>query len=558
MLSHLAIRDVVLIDRVDLTLAPGLTALTGETGAGKSILLDSLGLVLGERASAGLVRAGAERLQVTAAFDLPPRHPAHDLIKEHDLPAEDTLILRRGVSADGRSKAAINDAPCSATLMRTVAATLVEIEGQFAAQGLLDPGNHRTLLDAFAAHDALLDACAKAHAALATAKRALTEAEATLAAARRDEATLRAHLDALDALDPQPGQEHELAARRETLMHGEKLSTAIGDALGALQQGDPARPLREALRHMDGLSTLLPGVAGPATEALDTALVQIAEAESVLERAGGDLELDPRALEHVEERLFALRAAARKHTVAVDDLAGLRADFAAQLEALDRGDQDLQALRKAAHAAAQTYHEAAHALSRSRTEAARRLDAAVARELPDLKLERASFATTVSPASDDEAAWSARGFDTVRFAVATNPGQKPGDLDRIASGGELARFMLAIKVALAERGGVPVLVFDEVDAGIGGATAAAVGARLAKLARHVQVLVVTHSPQVAARADHHLQVSKADADGTVRTAVTPLSGQDRVEEIARMLAGAAVTDEARAAARRLLDGEDAA
>jgi DNA repair protein RecN (Recombination protein N) len=559
MLSTLSIRDVVLIDRLELEFPNGLCALTGETGAGKSILLDALGLSLGARADARLVRHGADQAVVSAGFDLCAGHPARELLREQGLDEGDpAVLLRRLLNSDGRSKAFVNDQPVSVGLLRRVGEALVEVHGQFDNQRLLDPAAHRMLLDAFGGLAAEADDCAAAWRAWRAAAEAGAGAEAELAQARRDEDYLRHALEELTALSPRAGEETELAHRRALLMNAEKLGQAIGEAAGELAgsgQRGAVEALRAALRQVRRVADKVEGRLDPALGALDRALSEAMEAQALLERAMVDADLDPRQLEHVEERLFALRALARKHAVPVDDLARLQQDFAQRLATLEDGGHVVARLREEEAEASRHYSAAASRLTAARAAVAGRLDAAVAGELEPLRLGKARFVTRIEALEERE--WGPHGRDRVTFEVATNPGVPPGPLARIASGGELARFTLALKVVLASADPVPTLIFDEVDAGVGGAVAAAVGERLARLARDVQVLVVTHSPQVAARGDHHWRIAKTIGNSDARTRVEVLDAPGRKEEIARMLAGARVTAEARAAAESLLAGSPA-
>jgi DNA repair protein RecN (Recombination protein N) len=553
MLVSLSIRDVVLIEKLDLGFGPGLSVFTGETGAGKSILLDSLSLALGARADSGLVRHGAAQLTVIAEFDPPPFHPARVLLAAQDMDVADTpLLLRRVVTADGRSRAYVNDQPVSVGLLRKVGDELVEIHGQFESHGLLDPANHGSVLDAFAAAGEAKRATKVAWDAWRQAAKARTEAEETLKRARAEEEALRHAHDELKALDPKPGEEAELAQSRALLQHSEKLVEAMNAAMAALRhKGEVEASLRTAQRNLERVADKAEGKLDGVIAALDRAAVEAAEAVGLLERASADIDLDPRHLEKVEERLFALRAAARKHLVEVDGLAALKADLERQLAALDGGGDDLAKLAKLEQAARASYVEAARALSKLRADAALRLDQAVAAELPPLKLDKARFTTGVKAL--DENAWGPDGLDAVEFLVATNPGSPPAGLGKIASGGELSRFMLALKVVLARVTPTPTIVFDEVDSGIGGAVAAAVGDRLARLGTDLQVLVVTHSPQVAARGRQHYRVAKREVSaGKVLTSVDELPQDARREEIARMLAGETVTEQARAAAESLM------
>ncbi len=549
MLLGLAIRDIVLIDRLDLAFAPGLSVLTGETGAGKSILLDALGLALGARADAGLLRRGAAQASVTAEFDLPPRHPAAALLAEQGLEVEGNLLLRRQIGADGRSRAFINDQPVGVGLLRQIGDGLVEIVGQFEQHGLLDPATHGEMLDAHGGHDTAGTAAAWRAWQEASAARAAAEAE--IEAARRDEAFLRHAAEELAAIKPEPGEEAGLAEQRSLMMHRAKLGEALEAALEDLggQRGGETL-LNQARRRLDRISDKAGGRLDPAVAALDRAQAELTEAVEQLNRLARDLDADPRRLEKLEERLFALRDLARKHNVAVDDLAALAERFDAQLARLDDRSGALAGLAKAEVLARQAYIDAAERLSATRRKTAAKLDKAVLAELAPLKLEKASFATRLERLAEPQ--WGPRGQDRIAFEVATNPGAAPGPIGRIASGGELARFLLALKVVLAGSGSAPTMVFDEVDSGIGGATAAAVGERLARLSAKRQLLVVTHSPQVAAQATHHWRVEKSSGKAGNLTGVVALDGPARREEIARMLSGATVSDEARAAADRLI------
>ena len=557
MLTALSIRDVVLIERLDLHFGAGLTVLTGETGAGKSILLDSLGLALGARADAGLVRTGADQASVAASFFPPPGHPVLALLHENGIAPEDEIVVRRVVNRDGRSRASINDQPVGVALLRRAGQTLVEVQGQGDQMGLADPANHLALLDSFAVEPPVRGAVRQAWTGLQAATAALDAARAAIEAAAREEDWLRHAVGELTTLAPTEGEEDHLAAERQRLQHGERRAEAIATALAEIaprdrRSGGPASALRSASRALQRLSA--PGqtdnAAGPAMAALERAEESLAEAETLLSRMASEAEADPRLLEAAEERLFALRAAARKHGVPVSGLPGLLTSLLDRLAALDSGTAAIATLEATATAARAAYATAAERLSRARTAGAKRLQAAVMQELPPLRLDRARFVVEVQPL--DQARWAANGADQVRFLIATNPGQAPGALDKIASGGELSRLMLALKVALAGGGTVPTLVFDEVDSGVGGATAAAVGERLARVADGVQVLVVTHSPQVAARGTAHLQVRKTAGKGRAETSVVPLDHAARREEIARMLAGETVTEAARAAADSLL------
>ncbi|MGK7865969.1 DNA repair protein RecN [Falsiroseomonas sp. E2-1-a20] len=556
MLTSLAIRDVVLIERLDLGFGPGLTVLTGETGAGKSILLDSLGLALGARAESGLVRSGQSQASVAAAFAPVDAHPARALLAEQGIEAEDEIVLRRIVTADGRSRAFVNDQPVGLALMRRLGALLVEVQGQHDQVGLTDPANHAGLLDASGGLDTLRNASALAHRAWREAERALAEARERIAAAQRDEEFLRHAVAELETLAPAEGEEDDLAAERQRLQQGERRGEAISEALSSLQPRDrrsahPGNALRGAARALERLPA--PNTdAEPALEAIGRALDALAEAETALERLVQEAAPDPRRLEHVEERLFGLRAAARKHMVPVVELPSLLAQLKDRLAALDAGTGQVAAAEKRLAETRAAYLAASGRLTEARREAAQKLEKSLARELPPLKLDRARLVVEV--AAKPEVAWGPEGVDRVTFLVSTNPGQAPGALDKVASGGELSRLMLALKVVLARGSPVPTLVFDEVDSGVGGATAAAVGERLLRVADRLQVLVVTHSPQVAARGSRHLSVAKQVKAGRAETRVTPLDAPQRREEIARMLAGEHVTEAARMAADSLLAG----
>ena len=548
MLVQLAIRDIVLIDRLDLDIREGLSVLTGETGAGKSILLDAFSLALGGRGDGGLVRHGAAQGQVTAVFDVPADHPARHVAAQADLAAEGDLILRRNQAADGRSRAFVNDQPVGVQTLRALGATLVEIHGQHDDRALADPATHRTILDAFGGLQGKAAAVADRARALRAARHALAAHRARVEAARREADFLRHAVGELANLAPQPGEEAALAERRLTMMQGEKVARELGEALDAVGgQGSPLAHLSAAVRKLERRGAQAPTLVEPSVRAIDAALVALDEARAVLEQALRDAEFDPRELEGAEERLFALRAAARKFDVAADDLAGLRERYAADVAAIEAGEEALTELEGAAATAEAAYVEAARALSAGRGRAAAVLDAAVGAELAPLKLERARFITQVT--SDPESR-DAAGLDRVEFWAQTNPGTRAGPLMKVASGGELSRFMLALKVVLADKGSAPTLIFDEIDTGVGGAVADAIGVRLARLAERVQVVAVTHAPQVAARAGTHFLIAKEGVEGFDRVAT-------RREEIARMLAGATVTSEARAAAARLLRGAQA-
>lgn len=556
MLAHLSIRDIVLIDRLDVDFSGRLSVLTGETGAGKSIVLDSFALALGARGDAGLVRDGAEQGQVAAAFDLPPEHPARNFLRSNDLAieAEDNLILRRVQLADGRTRAFINDRPVSVQILREVGSRLVEIHGQHDERALIDPSAHRELLDAFGGTaDAAIRVRAFWHAWRDTEAQVADE-RVRQERARREEDYVRNAVDELTKLAPQPGEETALAERRASLMRAEKVSGDLKDALDAISGNDSAVPqLATALRRLERRQQEAADIVGGPAKSLEAALNSIEEARSGLEAAMRLADYDPMELERNEERLFALRAAGRKYNSPVDRLPDVAERFAADLLSIDKGEEKLKALEAAAKKAETDFRAAAETLSAARKTAAAKLDKAVNAELPPLKLERAEFITEIesNPASPGP-----DGFDRVEFWVRTNPGARPGPMMKVASGGELARFLLALKVVLADRGSAPTLVFDEIDTGVGGAVSDAIGARLARLAEKVQVLTVTHAPQVAARAANHFMVAKEVVSGgkRVSTRILPLDEARRREEVARMLSGADVTEEARKAADRLIAG----
>jgi DNA repair protein RecN (Recombination protein N) len=556
MLLGLAIRDLVLIDRLDLSFGPGLCVLTGETGAGKSILLDALGLALGLRAESGLVRVGAVQAVATAEFALADRHPVRDVLREAGFEAgSDRLVLRRIVGADGRSRAFIDDQPASIGLLGRVGDCLVEVHGQFDRHGLLDPATHRDTLDAFGNYPDALNALRAAWEVWRAAGVERAAAETAQAAARQEEAWLRHVRDEIAALDPQPGEETELAQERSLLGNRERIVEAIDAALAALSGDNAERAIHAAARALQKIRDKAGPRLDPAIAAVERAAIETAEALAQIEAAGRELGGDARGLEAVEERLFALRALARKHGVPVDALADLGADVTAKLALIEDGGETLIRLRRAEAAAQDTYRAAAEIVSAKRRAAAAALDKAVTRELPPLKLAAARFATALPPLDATE--WSEHGAERVRFEVATNKGAPLGPLAKILSGGELSRFMLALKLVLAKAMPVGTLVFDEVDSGIGGATAAAVGDRLRRLAGNRQILVVTHSPQVAALGQDHWRVEKGRKGGGAITTARRLDAEQRREEIARMLSGSAITAAARAAADSLMTGSGA-
>ena len=552
MLARLSIRDIVLIDRLDIDFTSRLSVLTGETGAGKSILLDAFALALGARGDVALVRQGADQGQVTAAFELPSGHPAVALMAANDIPAEDELILRRVQFADGRTRAFVNDQPVSAQTLKALGAALVEIHGQHDERALVDMATHRRLLDAFGGLEGEADEVERRWEALRARENEMTALRAEVERAQREADFLRHAVEELQRLAPEPSEETALAERRATMMQAEKVAGDLRDAHEAVAGAtSPVPALSAALRRLERRTSQAPALIEPAVKALDAALTALDDARGHLDQALRAADHDPRELERIEERLFALRAAARKHNVPVDGLNALAARYAADLGLIDAGAERLAALQSAAQEADTHYRKGAAALSQGRRAAAAKLDGAVNGELKPLKLERAKFMTEIVTEPD---AGGPHGIDRIEFWVQTNPGTRPGPLMKVASGGELARFLLALKVVLADRGSAPTLVFDEVDTGVGGAVADAIGVRLARLGRRAQVIAVTHAPQVAARADRHYLISKSalDKGKRVATRVAELAADKRREEIARMLAGAEITAEARAAAERLI------
>ena len=549
MLTGLSIRDVVLIEALDLEFANGLGVLTGETGAGKSILLDALGLALGARADSGLVRAGADKAQVTASFDAPANVVA--LLGENDIEIDvgEPLLIRRSVKADGGSKAFINDQPCSAALLRDVGASLVEIHGQHDDRGLLNPRGHRALLDAFGRCDTAT--VAANFTSWHEAKVRLDIAREALENAARDQEWLEHAVAELAAFNPQPGEEEELAGERSDMQKGERIAEDLKAVLESFDGPKSGLALiRSAARKLDRLADAHPLLAEALTS-LDRAVIEASEAEDKLNAAARAIEYEPARLDEIEERLFELRALARKHNVAPDGIIALQERLTAQLQSIEAGGEGLALLEAEVAAKHAAYVTSATALSETRRVSAAKLDAAVKVELAPLKLDAAQFQTSVEQLPEDR--WAASGMDRVEFLISTNPGAPFAPLAKIASGGELSRFILALKVALAEEGGAATIIFDEIDRGVGGAVAAAIGERLARLAQHTQLLAVTHSPQVAAKGKAHYFIAKSSQGTVTRTGVVLLDNEARSQEIARMLSGAEVTDEARAQAKRLLE-----
>ncbi|MCB9994275.1 MAG: DNA repair protein RecN [Hyphomicrobiaceae bacterium] len=552
MLSALYVRDIVLIDALDLSLSEGLMVLTGETGAGKSILLDALALALGSRGDQALVRVGEDKGMVTAVFEPASDHPVFALLEESGIEAEGSVILRRVQYVDGRTKAFINDQPVSARLLHDAGHLLVEIHGQHDERALTDPASHRALLDAFGQLEGEAATVEAAFRGLADAQSALDHQLAKVERARADEDYARHVVEEIDQFKLQDDEEALLAERRSLLQQLEKAADDVRDADEVLNGTEaPAGQLAVLARRLERKGAGEGSLFSALLEDLDATLEAFGRASDSLEAIKRQMAFDPNELEAVEERLFALRALARKHNVAPDGLSAIRARYAGELDLLQSGEEELAALKEAVTVSEKSYHGAAARLSAKRKSAAAALGKAVMAELPDLKLGAATFIVDLDT---DTARISASGYDQVGFVVQTNPGTRPGPIMKVASGGELSRLLLALKVVLAEKGSAPVLIFDEIDTGVGGAVADAVGRRLARLADKVQVLTITHAPQVAARADRHLLIEKkaAGKGEGMRTSVQVLAASERDEEVARMLAGAQITAEARAAAKRLI------
>ncbi|MEJ6398443.1 DNA repair protein RecN [Yoonia sp. 208BN28-4] len=548
MLRGLDIRDMLIIDRLELQFQPGLNVLTGETGAGKSILLDSLGFVLGWRGRAELVRAGAKQGEVTAWFDLPEDHPGRAVLEEAGITVEDEVILRRVNTADGRKTAWINDRRASGEVLRALSETLIELHGQHDDRGLLNPRGHRMMLDDYAGLADDLAGVRAAWSAVSQARKTLATAQKRLAEVQAEEDYLRHAVGELDKLMPEPGEEAKLDTQRRLMQGAEKIRKDITKAAEALGNMGAEGQMNDAARWLIGVADKAEGQLDAALGAIERAAVELSDAQDSVEACLQSLSFNPSDLEDVEERLFAIRGMARKHGVLADDLGGFADGLRERLAALDGGVAQIAKLEDAVNKAEGAYATKAQSLRKKRQAAAKDLDQAMAAELAPLKMERAVFATVF-----EEAEAGPDGIDAVAFTVATNPGAPAGPLNKIASGGELSRFLLALKVCLTEGVGGLTMIFDEIDRGVGGATADAVGRRLASLADGGQVLVVTHSPQVAAFGAHHWRVEKRQDDNSTISTVVPLDAQDRVDEIARMLSGDVVTDAARAAAQALLD-----
>lgn len=551
MLRSLNINNVVLIDRLDIDFAPGFGVLTGETGAGKSILLDSLGLVLGKRAETSLIRQSADRLSVTAVFDNIDNAEFRKLLSDNDLETGDEIMIKRSLSSSGAGKIFFNDQPISAKLLKEIGKYLVEIHGQFDNQGLLNPANHLAILDSFGGYEALKQSCRQSFSDYREAVKQRASAEHDIAKAKEDEDNLRHWIKELEQTAPCQGEMAELQSRRQELMHAEKIIENLNYAYNALTSGrDVSSALRSAQSGIDKANGYVDGKYDEIYAALDRALIEVTDVIDAIENASADIGVNANEQENIDSRIFALKDLARKHGVDVEELPAKLEEFKRQLSSIEMGEDGLTALRQDEQNKRLAYVAAANALHQARVEAAQKLDKLVMTELPPLKMDKARFETVIT--AKDETAWSDKGFDDVCFTVATNPNSPQGPINKIASGGELSRFMLALKVNLMSAGSVPTMIFDEIDAGIGGAVAQAVGERLARLGQGVQVLVVTHAPQVAALGTSHFKVEKHTKDDITTTTVYCLSAAERQEEIARMLAGETITDEARAAALKLM------
>lgn len=552
MLQSLSIRNVVLIDKLDLDFQSGLSVLTGETGAGKSILLDSLGLVLGKRAETSLIRCGEDKLSVTAIFDPEPNNiELQELLSENELEVDGEIIIKRTLDQNGKGKIFFNDQPISAKLLKEIGKYLVEIHGQFDNQGLLNPVNHQDVLDAFGGHGALLSDVSNAYHDYKEASATRVRAEADIVKAKEEEDNLRHWVHELEQINPRVGEEAELSAKRQELIHAEKIMESLNYAYGVLTEGrDIQSALRSAESAIDKANRYVDNKYAEIYDALDRALVEVIDAVERIESASADINLNSEEQENIDSRLFALKDLARKHGVSIDELSETLHKFQTRLTNIELGEDGINSLRKIEQEKRLIYIEAANRLHLARIETAAKLDKLVMAELPPLKMEKAKFITLIE--KKEESGWSASGFNNINFTVATNPNSPQGPINKIASGGELARFMLALKVNLAQSSSVCTMIFDEVDAGVGGATAQAVGERLAKLGQSVQVLVVTHSPQVTAKGRNHFKVEKKTKDNITTTYVRELSTVEKREEIARMLAGETITEQARAAADVLI------
>ena len=552
MLTSLSIRNVVLIDKLDLDFKSGLSVLTGETGAGKSILLDSLSLLLGNRAETSLIRQGEDKLSVVGIFTIPRNTEFKKLLEDYDLETEDEIIIKRSLDREGKGKIYFNDQPVSAKVLKEIGRFLVEVHGQFDNQGLLNPANHLDILDAYGNYKEILEAVALTYENYKKAKQARREAEQNILKAKEDEDNLRHWIEELRQMHLQENEEETLSQRRQELMNAEKIVESINYAYGALTQGsDVQGALRQAQNAIDKVNILVNDKYKTLAEMLEQAAIDVSESVNELEDLASSISMNQNELENIEERLFALRGLARKHQTTINELPSILADFEKKLQAIEYGEDGLNKLRQEEEKTKLEYINQANALSSKRQATALILDEKVMAELKPLKMEKAKFITVIE--KNDENAWGSKGFNNVMFTVSTNPNSPQGPLNKIASGGELARFMLALKVNLAQSSQIGTMIFDEVDAGVGGATAQAVGERLARLAQNVQVLVVTHSPQVASKGNNHFKVEKHTVNNVTTTTVKELNEAERHEEIARMLAGEVITDEARAAAKVLIE-----
>lgn len=551
MLKSLSIRNVVLIDKLDLDFQNGFSVLSGETGAGKSILLDSVGLLLGKRAEVGMIRSGCDKLSVCGSFEIADKKgELAALCAEYDLDFDHEIIIKRTLNQDGKGKIFFNDQPITQKLLKEIGAYLVEIHGQFDNQGLLNPATHLSVLDNYGAYPEKISAMKAAFAVYKKAKDERVNAEEKIAKAKEDEENLRHWVDEFQKMQPRENEQEELEEKRRQMMNAEKILENLDAAYKAMSQGGVQSALRQAQAAVARVNNLLNGKFDNIYTLLDTALVNADEASEEIEKASNEVSLNQNELDAVEERLFALKALARKHNVTVEELPQVWRQMEDSLQTMERGEENIENLRKLEETAYKDYVKKATEVSQSRLAAALRLDGKIQAELPDLKMEKARFMTQIS--TKPESQWNENGRDEVCFMVSTNPNTPYGSISKIASGGELARFMLALKVNLAQSSQVETMIFDEVDTGIGGATAQAVGEKLAKLGEQVQVLVVTHSPQVAAQSTYHYKVEKKTVDNITTTSLRELSAAEKTEEVARMLSGEHITDEARAAAKVLI------
>ena len=551
MLKSLSIRNVVLIDKLDLDFQNGFSVLSGETGAGKSILLDSVGLLLGKRAEVGMIRSGCDKLSVCGSFEIADKKgELAALCAEYDLDFDHEIIIKRTLNQDGKGKIFFNDQPITQKLLKEIGAYLVEIHGQFDNQGLLNPATHLSVLDNYGAYPEKIAAMKAAFAVYKKAKDERVNAEEKIAKAKEDEENLRHWVDEFQKMQPRENEQEELEEKRRQMMNAEKILENLDAAYKAMSQGGVQSALRQAQAAVARVNNLLNGKFDNIYSLLDTALVNADEASEEIEKASNEVSLNQNELDAVEERLFALKALARKHNVTVEELPQVWRQMEDSLQTMERGEENIENLRKLEETAYKDYVKKATEVSQSRLAAALRLDGKIQAELPDLKMEKARFMTQIS--TKPESQWNENGRDEVCFMVSTNPNTPYGSISKIASGGELARFMLALKVNLAQSSQVETMIFDEVDTGIGGATAQAVGEKLAKLGEQVQVLVVTHSPQVAAQSTYHYKVEKKTVDNITTTSLRELSAAEKTEEVARMLSGEHITDEARAAAKVLI------